>query len=470
MVISDRASWTPEDTDLDGLRSRLQGEILRPGDEEYDSARAIWNGSAEGQPALIVRCADAVDVSAAITFARAEGLPIAVRSGGHSVAGHSTSDGVVIDLSSMKGMEVDVDRRVARLEPGLTWGEVARTLHPHGLGITAGDTASVGVGGLTLGGGIGWMVRKHGLAIDNLRAVEIVTADGSILRASATENPDLFWGLRGGGGNFGVATAFEFNLHSAGMIFGGGILFDASDPEEAVHILQAYARIAESAPDELTTQALLMAAPPAPFVPPEMQGRPVVAVAAVYAGDLAEGERVVAPLRTLGSVVADVMGPMPYPAIFALTEIAEVKGMAHHVRSHYLKGIDDDALRALAESTLTGFTPEAIVQLRVLGGAMSRVPAEATAFAHRDKRGLVMISHMGPPEAGDAERRERTETVWRAMQPYASGVYVNFLEKEGEDRVRDAYPPATYTRLAALKARYDPTNVFRLNQNITPAL
>jgi FAD/FMN-containing dehydrogenase len=369
----------------------------------------------------------------------------------------------------MKGMELDLERGIARLEPGLTWGEVAGALHQHGLAITAGDTASVGVGGLTLGGGIGWMVRKYGLAIDNLRSVELVTADGGLVRANATENADLFWGLRGGGGNFGIATAFEFDMLPAGMIFGGGILFDASDVEETARILQEYARIADAAPDELTTQALLMAAPPAPFVPPEMQGRPVVAIAAVYAGDLAEGEQAVAPLRRLGRVVADIMGPMPYPAIFALTEVAEVKGLSHHVRSLYLQDVDNDALRTLAESTAATFGPDTVVQLRILGGAMSRVPSDATAFAHRNKRVLVMISNFGPGEIGDAARRDRTDVVWRAMQPYASGVYVNFLGREGEARVRDAYPDTTYDRLAALKARYDPENVFRLNQNIEPA-
>jgi len=469
VVISDRTNSMPAE-DLDGLRTRLQGALLRPGDDAYDEACVRWNGAAVGRPALIVRCADALDVSAAITFARAQGLEIAVRSGGHSVAGHSIGDGMVIDLSAMKGIEIDVEGRVARLEPGLTWGEVAEALHPHGLGITAGDTATVGVGGLTLGGGIGWMVRKYGLAIDNLRSVELVTADERFVRASETENAELFWAVRGGGGNFGIATAFEFNLHPAGMIIGGGILYDGSDAERSAGIISAYARIAAAAPDELTTQALLMAAPPLPFVPEEMWGRPVIAIAACYAGDLAEGERVVAPLRELGPVVADVIGPMPYPAIFGLTAMAEIKGLTHHVRSLYLKDVDDDAVRALVTSTAATMTPETLVQLRILGGAMSRVPSDATAFAHRDKGGLVMISNFGPREVGDAERRERTETVWRAMEPFASGVYVNFLKNEGTGRVREAYPATTYDRLARLKARYDPANVFRLNQNIAPAL
>jgi FAD/FMN-containing dehydrogenase len=416
---------------------------------------------------VIVRCADAADVGSAVTFARRRGLPIAVRSGGHSMAGHGTCDGgVVIDLAAMTGIAIDPARRVARLEPGLTWGAVAAALQPHGLALTSGDTASVGVGGLTLGGGIGWMARKYGLTIDHLRSVELVTAAGEILTASAADHPDLFWGLRGGGGNFGIATAFEFALDPVGMILGGAAFYDATHAEE---ILSAYADYVASAPDDLTSMALLMQAPPAPFIPPAQQGMPVVAITVCYAGDLAEGARVVAPLRRLGAPIADVIAPMPYPAIFALTAEAEIRGLQHAVRSLFLETLDTGALQALVAQTAAVMSPETLVQLRVLGGAMGRVAADATAFAHRDKPFMVTVTNYGADPGGAARRQARTEQIWWALQPYAAGVYANFLGDEGEMRIREAYPRATYARLAALKARYDPDNVFRLNQNITPA-
>ena len=466
-VVSDEA-W---EEDLSDVRARLQGELIGPGDRDYGNARAAWNGMADGRPALIARCADALDVGVALGFARAQGLPVAVRSGGHSIAGHSTCvGGLVIDLSRMKGIEIDTARRVARVEPGLTWGEVAAATQPHGLAITSGDTASVGVGGLALGGGIGWMVRKHGLAIDNLRSVELVTADGQFVSANASENTELFWGLRGGGGNFGVATSFEFDLHPVGTVLGGGVFYAATNAAETEDILRAYARLAAAAPDELSTQALLTTAPPAPFIPQEWQGRPVVAIAVCYTGDPAEGEQIVAPLRRLATPIADVVAPMPYPAIFSLTAIGEIPGLRHHVRSAFLERLDEGALHALVTAAAETMSPETLVQLRVLGGAMGRVASEATAFAHRDKGYMVMVTNFGPGLVDDTQRHARTERMWEAIEPYAAGVYVNFLGNEGDGRIRAAYPPATYARLAALKARYDPTNLFRLNQNIVPAV
>jgi FAD/FMN-containing dehydrogenase len=449
------------------LAASLHGELVLPDTPDYESARGVWNGAADRHPALIVRPVNVADVITAINFAREQDLEVSVRSGGHSLAGYGTNDGgLVIDLSLMKAITVDPERRIARIEPGLTWGEVASTLQPHGLALTSGDTSSVGVGGLLLGGGIGWMVRKHGLAIDRLRAVELVTADGETLRASADENAELFWGLRGGGGNFGVATAFEVNLHPAGMVLGGAVFYDAAEAES---ILRAYARYAASAPDELTTIAMFMAAPPAPFIPPEKQGTAVVALLVCYTGDLAEGARVVAPLRTLGTPIADVISPMPYPAMFAMTQEATIRGLQHTVRSLFLRALSDDVIHTIVEEAVAIVSPMTLVQVRVLGGAMSRVPADATAFAHRDKQALVMATSFAPPSADAEPARVRTEQIWQALRPYAAGVYVNFLGDEGEQRVHEAYPPATYARLAALKKRYDPTNLFRLNQNILPA-
>jgi FAD/FMN-containing dehydrogenase len=456
-----------EKKSIEALKASLHGDLLQPGDEGYDSARGVWNGMIDRKPAFIVRCAGVADVIAAINFAREQGMAVSVRSGGHSMAGYGTNEGgMVIDLSGMKAIAIDPLRCTARIGPGLTWREVANTLQPYGLALTSGDVATVGVGGLLLGGGIGWMVRKYGLAIDRLRAVEVVTADGQLLRASADENGELFWGLRGGGGNFGIATAFEVDLHPGGTILGGAVFYEAT---EAERILRDYARVASEAPDGLATQALLVLAPPAPFIPPEKYGTPVVAILVCYTGDLAEGERVVAPLRQLATPMADVVAPIPYPAIFAFTEIGEMRGLQHHVRSQFFETLSDEMLHALAEAAQAIMTPETLVQLRVLGGAMSRVESDATAFAHRDKQGIVMVTNFGPPSADSAGLHARSEHLWQALSPYATGVYVNFLMDEGERGVHAAYPPATYARLAALKRRYDPTNLFHLNQNIMPA-
>lgn len=464
-------------TEVDGQRTyqqamqvldmRLRGELVLPGDPDYESVRGVWNGAADGNPALIVRCADVTDVIEAVNFAREQGMAMSVRSGGHSLAGYSTNDGgIVIDLSRMKAINIYPDWRRARIESGLTWGEVAQALQPYGLAITSGDTSTVGVGGLLLGGGIGWMVRKYGMTIDRLRAVELVTADGKVVRASANENAELFWGLRGGGGNFGIATAFEVDLHPAGMIVGGAVFYDAADAED---ILRAYARIASAAPDELATMAMLMDAPPAPFIPPAKQGTPVVVIMVCFTGDLAEGERIVAPLRALGTPIADVIAPMPYPGMFALTEAATVRGLQQHIRSMFLKALNDDVIHTIVEEAAAVMSPETLVQIRILGGAMNRVPADATAFAHRDKQAMVSVMQHGPRSVDNEGYQARAEQVWQALRPYASGVYVNFMGVEGAERVHEAYPPATYARLAELKKRYDPTNLFHLNQNIVPA-
>jgi len=448
------------------LQAALSGKLICRDDDDYDNARRVWNGRIDKYPALIVRCVDAADVIAAVTYAREQGMVVAVRSGGHSLAGHSTSDGgMVIDLSDMKAISIDPTRRIARIEPGLTWGEVAWSAHAHGLGLTSVDMASVGVGGLLLGGGIGWMARKYGLAIDHLRSVELVTADGQFLRASEHSHAELFWGLRGGG-NFGVATAFEVDLHPAGTVLGGAVFYEAA---EAERILQGYARHASAAPGELSTQAMLMAAPPAPFIPTAQQGTPIVAILVCYTGDLAEGERVVAPLRRLATPIAEVIGPMPYPAIFALTEADTIRGLEQHVRSFFVQTLSDEVLRKLAEETRATMSPETMLQIRVLGGAIGRVDADATAFAHRATQAMIIVTNFGPGPAETERRHARTEQVWQALQPYAEGVYANFLAEEGEQRVHDAYPEAFYARLAALKNRYDPTNFFHMNQNIRPS-
>jgi FAD/FMN-containing dehydrogenase len=452
---------------LQALATSLHGQLVLPGDADYAATQIVWNSTVDHYPALVVRCADRSDVMAAIAFAREQDMTVAVRSGGHSPAEYSTVDGgMVIDLSHMKSITINPEQRTARLEPGLTWNEVAGALQPYGLAITSGDTGTVGVGGLLLGGGIGWMVRKHGLTVDRLRAVELVTADGQLLRASADENAELFWGLRGGGGNFGIATAFEVDLHPAGMVLGGAVFYDM---REAEAILQAYTRYAATAPDELTGMALLMAAPPAPFIPPEMQGLPSIVIFVCYTGDLAEGERVLAPLRALGTPVADVIAPIPYPVMFAFTQEAAIPGLQQYVRSQFLKALPDEVIHTIVEASTGVICRETLVQVRILGGAMSRVAADATAFAHRDKQVMISVFNTEPKVGADASRVAQADQIWQALRPYTDGVYVNFLAEEGAQRVREAYPPATYARLAALKRRYDPTNLFHLNQNIVPA-
>lgn len=463
---------TPEKVDnyesaIASLDSTIRGELILPHHPAYEPARKVWNGSFDNYPAAIVRCADAEDVKVAVNFAREYAMTLSVRSGGHSAAGHGTNTGgLVIDLSQMKAITIDPVCHTARLEPGLTWGEVAQKLQPFGLAITAGDVASVGVGGLLLSGGIGWMVRAYGLTIDRLQAVELVTADGQLLRASADENPELFWGLRGGGGNFGVVTAFEVNLHRGGTVLGGAVFYEAT---EAERILREYTRLAAAAPDELSTEVLVMLAPPAPFIPPDKQGTPVVAIMVCYTGDISEGERVVAPLRQLATPIADLIAPMPYPELFAFTAVGEIPGFQHHSRSQFFETFSDEMIHALVESTQSVISPETLITLRVLGGAMSRVAPDATAFAHRDKQGMVLISHFAPLSADAASLDARTQQVFRALLPYANGAYVGFLANEGE-RIREVYPTATYDRLVALKHQYDPTNLFHRNQNIKPTV
>jgi len=449
---------------IQALQSRLRGEVIRPGDARYDSARQVQNASIDRYPGLIVRCADEADVIRAVHFARDRDLSLAVRSGGHSIAGHGTVDGgLVVDLSKMRGLSLDLTRRVAWAQTGLRAGDYTSQAHMHGLATPFGDTSSVGLGGLTLGGGIGFLVRKHGLTIDNLISVDVVTADGRFLVASADENPDLFWALRGGGGNFGIATAFQYKLQDVGTIMGGALFLPATE-----EVLRGYADYAAQAPDELTTITFITQAPPLPFIPTDQHGKLVFIILACYVGNLEEGQRVVAPLRSLGQPIADVLGPMPYPTLYNFTEPGTVRQPAC-VRSGYLPTLSDDAIETILDQARNATVPHNMIQLRALGGAMARVPADDTAFAHRDKQFILAILTEWQEAADTETSRAWTKQCWDAIRPYTSGVYANFLDDEGEERIHEAYPPRTYARLAAIKRRYDPTNVFHLNQNIHPA-
>ncbi len=448
---------------LERLNQRLTGELVRPGDLAYDRARQVQQALADRRPIAVLRARSTTDVVQAVLFAREHDVPLAVRSGGHSLAGMSVADGaLVVDLSALNGLSIDPGRRVAFVEPGVTSGQLAERAHEFGLGLSTGDVASVGLGGLTLGGGIGYFVRKYGLAIDHLLSVEVVTADGRLLVASANEHPDLFWGLRGGGGNFGIATRFEFRLETAGEVLGGALALPAT-PD----VLRAYLECTTEAPDELTTIGAVLHLPPAPFIPPEHHGALGLGVFLVCAGDPSRAERIVEPLRKLGPV-ADAVGMIPYPQIFALTEEA-TRPAPMRTRSMFADDLPPAAIDAIIREVSEGTSPGHMVQLRVLGGAVARVPEDATAFPHRNRRYMVsVINHWMDPADSDVEIAW-TERTWRALRPYGAGVYVNFLEDEGRDRVREAYGPRTYDRLAALKRIYDPTNLFRFNQNIEPA-
>ncbi|HSK93647.1 MAG TPA: FAD-binding oxidoreductase [Candidatus Angelobacter sp.] len=449
-------------TDLEALRGALRGRLVRPTDPTYDTDHVVWNTAFQGRPMAIVHASDAGDVATAVGFARRNGLEIAVRSGGHSIAGHSTGDGVfVIDMRHMRGLHVDLDQRIAWAGVGLTAGELTEALAPHGLAVPFGDTGSVGIAGITLGGGIGYLARKYGLAIDSLVAAEIVTAAGDVIMASDDERPDLFWALRGGGGNFGIVTRFCYRLSPVGEVLGGALVLPATRD-----VLRSLAPIASAAPDELTVIAELMAAPPAPGVPAEHVGTPSVVLLFVYAGDPEAGRAAIEPFRRVTAPLAEMVAPMPYPGIYEFSREAE-RPARSTARSVFMDVLDDSAV----DSILGAFaaSPEGtMIQIRVLGGAMGRVPVDATAFAHRTSAVMVTIINMLDEPSLDEAISAWNRGLFAQLEPRSTGVYVNFLEDEGDARVRAAYPASTHDRLVAVKRRYDPTNVFHRNQNIRP--
>ena len=441
----------------------ITGEVITPDDPQYDQARAVFMGRIDRRPAIIVRAADAADVAAVIALARDTGAPLAIRSGGHSPAGHGVvDDGIVLDLSAMRGLEIDAEGRTAWAETGLTAREYTVAAGEHGLATGFGDAGTVGLGGITLGGGIGFLVRKHGMTIDDLLAAEVVTADGELRHVDAEREPDLFWALRGGGGNFGVATRLKFRLHEVGTVT-GGMLFLPATPDVIADFIAA----ADAAPEELSTIANVMPAPPMPFVPPEHHGRPVVMALLVHAGDVEAGERAIAPLRALAEPVADLIRPLPYPEMYPPAE-GEYRPVAV-ARTMFMDGLDRSAAALILERLEASTAATPVVQLRVMGGAMARVGADATAFAHRDRLILGNVAAM----YGDAgEQPEHEAWVTNVALELSGGdpaAYTGFLSDEGPARVRAAYPGGTWERLAAIKAEYDPDNLFRHNQNVPPA-
>jgi FAD/FMN-containing dehydrogenase len=451
-------------TSIEELAPGLSGRVITPNDPEYEEARAVFYRSVDRRPAVIVRPADATEVSHVVSFARETGAELAVRSGGHSLAGHSVSEGgVVLDLSDMRALEIDAEGRSAWAQTGLTARDYTEAAAAHGLATGFGDTGSVGIGGLTLGGGVGFLVRKHGLTIDDLLAAELVTADGELLRVDAETHPDLFWAIRGGGGNFGVATRFQFRLQEVDTIVGGMLILPATR-----EVIASFVAEAEAAPEELSAIANIMVAPPMPFVPTEAHGKPIVMALMCYAGDAEAGERAVAPFRALARPITDLVRPMRYPEIYTLFGEEAGPGPAEEVaRSLYVDAVDRNTGESILDHLGASTAPMAVAQLRVLGGAMARVPADATAYAHRGRRVMVALGAVYE-SAEDSPMHEAWVTDFAAAFKGDTGVYANFLGNEGEARVREAYPGPTWDRLAAVKRRYDPDNVFRLNQNIPP--
>jgi FAD/FMN-containing dehydrogenase len=447
---------------LSDVPGSFTGQVISPDDPAYDPARTVVYGDIDKRPAVILRPADVDDVVHVVNLARDTGSELAVRCGGHSVAGHSVSEGgIVIDLRDLKAIDIDVDGGTAWADAGLTAAEYSSAANAHGLATGFGDTGSVGIAGITLGGGVGLLVRKYGLTIDSLLAADLVTADGRVLRVDEEHEPDLFWAIRGGGGNFGVATRFRFRLEPVDRIVGGMLFLPAS-----ADVVAGFVEAAEAAPEELSGIATVMPAPPMPFLPEEHHGKLVLMATLVHSAGGEAGERAVAPFRALAEPLADLLRPMPYPEIYppedesyhptAVAQTMFVDRIDHAVADTIIDRLEssDAAMRA--------------TQFRILGGAMARVPVEATAFAHRNSRIMVNLAafYEGPEDR--MVRREWVDEFAKALQQEDRGAYVNFLADEGEERVRQAFPGPTWDRLAEIKSRYDPTNLFRMNQNIPP--
>jgi FAD/FMN-containing dehydrogenase len=445
------------------LRDEFDGRVIAPGDPDYDQARAPFYGGVDRHPAVIIRPADAAGVARVVALARDGGLDLAVRSGGHSPAWHSVNDGgIVLDLGAMKALDIDLEARTAWAQTGLTAGEYTTATHAHGLATGFGDTGSVGIGGITLSGGVGYLVRKYGLTIDDLLAAEVVTADGQELRADEESHPDLFWAIRGGGGNFGVATRFRFRLHPVDQVL-GGMLFLPATPE----VIAGFIAAAEAAPEELSGIVNVMPAPPMPMVPPELHGQLVIMAMLVWAGPVEDGQAAVAPFRALATPLADLVAPMPYPGIYPPEDEAFHPTAIGHTM--FVDTIDLPTADTILEHLRNSDAPMRVAQLRVLGGAMARVPADATAFAHRGSKIMVNLAsfYQGPDD--QPVRQAWVDEFAAALQQGDQDAYVGFLGDEGEGRVHQAYPEPTWQRLAAVKARYDPSNLFRGNHNIPPA-
>jgi FAD/FMN-containing dehydrogenase len=456
-----------DETAVPELQAALRGQLVGRDDPTFDEQRQIWNGSIQKRPALITRCAGVADVIAAVKFGRKTGLPVAVRSGGHSFPGLSVADdALLIDLSLMKGVRVDPEKRTARVQAGVLLGELDRETQAFGLAVPSGIVTHTGVAGLTLGGGIGWIMRKHGLSVDQLVSMDLVTAEGEFVKASADENPDLFWGLRGGGGNFGIVTEFEFNCVPLGtQVLAGPIFWPM---EQSGEVLRFYRDWVADAPDELMTIVVHRKAPPLPFVPPELHGKPVVMVIVCWAGDVDEGEKFIKPLREFGNPVADVCMPKPYLTHQAMLDPSFVRGRWYYFKSCDLAELSDEIIDITMERSLQINSPLTSFPIWQGGGAVSRVADGETPFGGRQAAFTYNIGCCTETADGFDEERDWVRSFWSALEPWHQTVYVNFLDNEGDDRIRAAYGADIYDRLRTLKQKYDPDNFFRINQNIPP--
>jgi hypothetical protein len=454
------ASGTLSVTDL---RCQFDCRLIGPDDEAYDDARLVALGGVESRPAVIVRPTVDADVVRTIALARETGLPLAVRSGGHSGAAHGTVDGgIVLDLRDMNAIDIDVSGRTAWAESGLSAGEFTEAAAAHGLAVGFGDTGSVGLGGLTLGGGVGYLARKHGLTVDSLLAADVVTADGQVLRVDETSHPDLFWAIRGGGGNYGIVTRFQFRLQEVDQVVGGMLILPAT-PETVAGFIAA----ADAAPDELTTIANVMNCPPMPFLSEELHGSLVILANICWSGDVDAGQKVIASFLELAEPLANFVQPMPYPGMYP-PEDPDYHPTAVG-RTMFLDSIGQDEATLIVDRLQASDATLRVAQLRVLGGAVARVPAGATAYAHRAKRIMVNVANFYDGPEDRVVRAAWAEGVVAALRQGDDAAYVNFLMDEGRERVRAAYPGATWDRLADVKATYDPENFFRLNQNVVPS-
>jgi FAD/FMN-containing dehydrogenase len=448
---------------VEEFRKSLRGQLICPGDGGYDDARMVWNAMIDRRPGMIARCAGVSDVINCVNFARDNNLLVSVRGGGHNVAGNAVCDGgLMIDLSLMKGIRVDPAQRTAQAQAGLTWGEYDRETQVFGLASTGGVIPTTGIAGLTLGGGIGWLMGKHGLACDNLLSADMVTADGRAVTASPSENADLFWGLRGGGGNFGVVTSFRYQLHPVSQMLGGLVLHPL---DKAREFLRFYRDFSSDIPDELSTMAALITSP---------DGQPMVGVLVGYIGAINEGERILRPLREFGPPALDGVGPIPYLTLQGMLLEGFPSGQQNYWKSNFITSLSDEAIDTMVERYSTVPSPGSALVLEQMAGAVTRLGADETAFNHRNVPFNFLIIGIWPDAAANQKNIQWVRNTWDAMQPFSSGgVYVNYLGQEadeGSQRIREAYGPAKYERLVALKNKYDPKNLFRLNQNIRPTV
>jgi hypothetical protein len=453
---------------VEQLAPGFSGRLLQAGDEGYDEARMVWNGIYDRRPALVAQCRSVEDVVTAVSFAAESGLEVAVRGGGHSAHGYSTCDGgLVIDMSQMNAIEVDPEARTARAQAGMTWGQFDAATQEHGLAVTGGRFSTTGIAGLTLGSGSGWLERKCGLTPDNLIAAELVTADGQVVRASADENPELFWGLRGGGGNFGVVTSFEYRLHEVGPIIFGGMM--VSLPDRAEPVLKFMREYMRDAPADLGAAIGFVSAPPEPFVPAEMHFKPVLGVIICWTGDHEEGERVIAPIREVAQPVMDMVQPMPYTALQAMLDAGGQHGIRAYMKAEFMEELSDEVVAKLVEHGSARPGPMVQLLLEPMGGAMADVDEGECAIGRRDVPWCyhALSMWMEPDEETADAHVSWARGLASDLAPHTTtGVYLNFTSDEGEERVRSAFGPEKYARLQALKDEYDPSNMFHLNQNI----